>query len=254
MDRTSNCPWPPMWTAIRVRRSRGSPAVELLGWLLAQLVVTAILWSTIGLGPAGIAAGTAYGLGLCWLLLGGLRRSRAMTVGPANRVTLARAVLTGGVLALVADQLIGSSTAPAAVLVPIAAVALALDGVDGQVARRTGSATELGARFDNEADAFLVLVLSVAAATVVGPWVLAIGAMRYAYVAAARRLAWLRAPLPASDARRLIGLAQGVGLLIVVSDLLPPTASVGVTGVLLALLLWSFGRDVAHLWRTRACQ
>ena len=45
--------------------------------------------------------------------------------------------------------------------------ALALDGVDGQVARRTGTASELGARFDMEVDAFLILVLSVAAGRVV---------------------------------------------------------------------------------------
>ena len=44
----------------------------------------------------------------------------------------------------------------------LSSVALALDGVDGQVARRTRTVSALGARFDMEVDAFLVLVLSVA--------------------------------------------------------------------------------------------
>ena len=48
-----------------------------------------------------------------------------------------------------------------ATLVVLAAVALVLDGVDGQVARRTGTVSALGARFDMEVDAFLMLVLSV---------------------------------------------------------------------------------------------
>ena len=78
------------------------------------------------------------------------------------------------------------------------AVALALDGVDGKVARRTGTSSALGARFDMEVDAFLILVLSAASPLSLGPWVLAIGAMRYAFVAAAEVLAWLRAALPPS--------------------------------------------------------
>ena len=43
-------------------------------------------------------------------------------------------------------------------------VALALDWVDGQVARRTGTCSAFGARFDMETDAFLILVLSAYAA------------------------------------------------------------------------------------------
>ena len=47
------------------------------------------------------------------------------------------------------------------VLVPLAVVALVLDLVDGRVARRTVTASAYGARLDGEADAFLILVLSV---------------------------------------------------------------------------------------------
>ena len=51
----------------------------------------------------------------------------------------------------------------------MATVALLLDAVDGQVARRTNTVSALGARFDMETDAFLVLVLSVYVAPIVGP-------------------------------------------------------------------------------------
>ena len=55
-------------------------------------------------------------------------------------------------------------------------VALLLDWVDGQVARRTHTESAFGARFDMEVDAFLILVLSVYVASTTGWWVLIIGA------------------------------------------------------------------------------
>ena len=77
-------------------------------------------------------------------------------------------------------------------LVVLATIALILDGVDGQVARRTNTVTALGARFDMEVDTFLLLVLSAHIAPALGVWVLAIGLMRYAWVAARWLLPWLR--------------------------------------------------------------
>ena len=62
--------------------------------------------------------------------------------------------------ALVVDR-VGSGAIPVATLVLLSSVALALDGVDGWVARRTRTVSALGARFDMEVDAFLVLMLSV---------------------------------------------------------------------------------------------
>ena len=118
------------------------------------------------------------------LLSHGLGRSGSGALGAANRVTLTRATLVGGVTALVADALVGP--AHVAAMVGLAVVALVLDGVDGWVARRTGTVSALGARFDMEVDAFLILVLSVYVAGTVGPWVLAIGAARYAAWAAGR--------------------------------------------------------------------
>ncbi|TYC23424.1 CDP-alcohol phosphatidyltransferase family protein [Micromonospora sp. MP36] len=216
--------------------------------LIAQFALLAGLAGTVGIGVAGWAAGLAYGGVLCGLLWRGLRVSGARRLGPADRVTLARALLVGGVLALVVPG--GAGPAPA-VLVPLTAVALALDAVDGLVARRTGTASALGARFDMEVDAFLILVLSAHVAPSIGGWVLAIGGMRYAFVAASWALPWMRGSLPPRYWRKVVAAVQGVVLAVAASHLLPPVATAALVAGALALLIESFGRDVAWLWRHR---
>ena len=94
------------------------------------------------------------------------------------------------------------------------------------MARRTHSVTPLGARFDMEADAFLILVLSVAAAPVVGWWVLAIGFARYALLLAERVWPWLRAPVPPRYWRKVVAAVQGVTLAVVVTGLVPTVEAV----------------------------
>lgn len=230
---------------------RRGPAIGLF----VQIVLLAGLAATVGLGPAGWLAGGAYGAVL-WLTLDrGLRGSGSHALGPADRVTLARALLVGAVTALTADALVPTGVerpAPAGVLVALTAVALALDAVDGHVARRTDTASALGARFDMEVDAFLILVLGAAVAPTVGAWVLALGAMRYAFVVAGWVLPWLRRPLPARYWRKVVAAAQGVLLLVAAAGVLPGPGDALVLAVALALLVESFGRDVAWLWRHRS--
>ncbi|MFI6034476.1 CDP-alcohol phosphatidyltransferase family protein [Streptomyces sp. NPDC051315] len=213
-----------------------------------QILVLALLGTAIGMGPAGWVTGLVFAVALWAVLSRALHRSRLRSFGPANRVTLGRATLVGGVTALVADSF--ESAPPVSVLVGLTAVALLLDGVDGKVARRTGTSTALGARFDMEVDAFLILVLSVYVSMALGPWVLLIGLMRYAFVAAARVAPWLNAPLPPSTARKTVAALQGICLLLAGAGLLPHAASFGVALLALGLLVWSFGRDVRWLWRT----
>ncbi|WP_370771128.1 CDP-alcohol phosphatidyltransferase family protein [Actinomadura roseirufa] len=134
---------------------------------------------------------------------------------------------------------------PGTAFVAITVVALVLDGVDGRVARRTGTVSRLGARFDMEVDAFLILVLSVRVAAAVGAWVLAIGAMRYAFGAAARVVPWLRAAPPPSLARKAVAVVQAVVLLVVAAGIVPYAPFV--VAVALGLLVWSFGRDAVWL-------
>ncbi|MGA5321296.1 CDP-alcohol phosphatidyltransferase family protein [Streptomyces seoulensis] len=212
-----------------------------------QILLLALLGTAIGLGVAGWLSGLAFAFATWAVLSRALHRSALRSFGPANRVTLGRATLVGGVTALVADSF--QSAPPVTLLVGLTAVALLLDGVDGKVARRTGTSSALGARFDMEVDAFLILVLSVYVSTRLGPWVLLIGAMRYAFVAAARFVPWLNAPLPPSFARKTVAALQGIALLTAGSSLLPHPAELTVVLLALGSLVWSFGRDVVWLWR-----
>ncbi|MFJ6539575.1 CDP-alcohol phosphatidyltransferase family protein [Streptomyces sp. NPDC091385] len=212
-----------------------------------QLLLLALLGTAIGMGVAGWLSGLAFAFATWAVLSRALHRSALRSFGPANRVTLGRATLVGGVTALVADSF--ESAPPVTLLVGLTAVALLLDGVDGKVARRTGTSSALGARFDMEVDAFLILVLSVYVATELGPWVLLIGAMRYAFVAAARLAPWLNAPLPPSFARKTVAALQGICLLVAGAGLLPYAVEFGVVLLALGSLVWSFGRDVVWLWR-----
>ncbi|WFE38659.1 CDP-alcohol phosphatidyltransferase family protein [Micromonospora sp. WMMD998] len=212
--------------------------------------VLAALAGTVGLGRAGWAAGLAYGMVLLAVLDRGRRRSGADRLGPADWVTLVRATLAGGVTALVVDSFSRPIAVPA--LVGLTAVALSLDWVDGQVARRTGTVSALGARFDMEVDSFLVLVLCAYVTGQVGPWVLVIGAMRYAFVAAGWALPWLHGSLPPRYWRKTVAATQGIALAVVAAGVLPAPLAVAVLVGALALLVESFGRDVFWLWRHRA--
>jgi phosphatidylglycerophosphate synthase len=213
-----------------------------------QAALLVALTSAVGLGPAGLLAGAAYAAGL-WVLLGGaVRRAGALALGPADLVTLARAVLVGAVTALVADGLWTGATTVAP-LVGFTLVALLLDAVDGRVARRTGTVSALGARFDMEVDAFLVLVLSVHVAVLVEPSALAIGAMRYAFVLASWALPWMRATLPTRISAKVVAAVQGIALVVATAQLLAHTYAATLVWSALAALVWSFGGSVAWLWR-----
>jgi hypothetical protein len=193
----------------------------------AQLSLLVLLWAAgVCLGFAGWLAGAVYAL-VVWAVLGAaLRRSRIRSFGAANGVTLARATLVGCVTAIVAQTFWERESVTA--LVVIATVALVLDAVDGHVARRTGTTSGLGARFDMEVEA-----------------------MRYAFVAAGWAVPWLRAPLPGSMAGKTVAAMQGIVLVFAAADVAPrPVGYVAVASAL-ACLCWSFGRDVVWLWRNR---
>ena len=232
---------------IRTERSMSEPVRGPMTGLVAQLLLLGVLAGTQGLTVAGVLAGGVFGVVLCGLLGAGLRRSGMRTLGPANTVTLGRAILVGGVTALV----VTSFTHPVHIvaLAGLVGVALALDGVDGQVARRTGSTSALGARFDMEIDAFLILVLSVYAGDRFGWWTAALGAYRYLFVAASWALPWLSAALPPKFSRKVVAAVQGVVLAVVTPNVLPHPVALVALMLALASLTWSFGRDIAWLHR-----
>ena len=217
--------------------------------LIAQLAALTALAGTTGLTGGGWVVGVTCGAITNVALARGLARSGGGAMGPADRVTLLRATLVGAVAALTADPY--GRPAPVTTLVVVASVALVLDAVDGWVARRTGTVSALGARFDMEVDAFLILVLSVYVVRSAGGWVLGIGAARYAFAAAGWLLGWMRGPLPPRYWRKVVAATQGVVLTFAAADVLPHVLTAATLAASLALLGESFGRDVWWLWRKR---
>ncbi len=222
-----------------------NPARGPTAGLIAQLLLLAALATTAGLGAAGWIAGVTCALIIAVALAHGLDRRASDRLGPASWVTLARATLAVGVAALAVD-----SHAPA-LLVTLAAAVLALDAVDGRVARRTHTVTALGARFDGEVDAFLILALSVHVAPACGTWVLAIGAARYLFLAGEWLLPWMRAPLPARRWRKVVAATQGIVLTVAAADVLPRPLMQALLAVALVLLAASMGECTWWLWRRR---
>jgi phosphatidylglycerophosphate synthase len=217
--------------------------------LIVQILLLAILAALVGLSVPAWLAAVAYGLALWALLTHGLERIWTGAFGPANWVTLSRATLVGCVIALTVDSF--DRNVPAALLVAIAAVALVLDAVDGKVARRTGTSSAFGARFDMEIDSVLVLVLSVYVARSAGVWVLALGAMRYAFWGASLILPWMRTQLPPRYWRKVVAACEGIVLVLAIADVLPTALTIAALLVALALLIESFGRDVVWQWQHR---
>ena len=230
-------------TGMTTEPSRRGPAVGLA----VQFVLLTGLAFTVGLSFAGLMAGIAYGIVLCGLLGLGLHKAGMSALGPANLVTLSRALMVGGVTAMVVSSF--QQPVHQVALVTLVGVALALDGVDGQVARRTGSATRLGARFDMEVDAFLILVLSVYIAGTFGWWTIAIGAFRYLFVAASWAAPWLTSALPPKFSRKVVAAVQGIVLVVATAHLVPQTLALAAVVLALASLTWSFARDISWLWR-----
>jgi phosphatidylglycerophosphate synthase len=217
--------------------------------IVAQVAMVAALAATIGLSAAGWVVGLACAAVMNAALIRGVRQYRTNRLGPADWVTLARATLAVGVAALVADSF--GEPAHVTTLVTLSAVALALDAVDGWVARRSETTSKLGAQFDGEVDAFLILVLSVYVARSTGAWVLTIGAARYAFFAAGWIWPWMRASLPPRYWRKVVAATQGIVLTIAAADVVPPAlAKAAILGAL-ALLCESFGRDTWWLWSHR---
>jgi phosphatidylglycerophosphate synthase len=237
---------------VRLEDKGARPTIRfatILG-MVGTAALLGVVSATAGLGVAGWIAGLATGSAATALLVTARMRSDQPAIHPADWVTLTRALLIAGVAGLVADSF--SRPVSITALVTLSSIALALDAVDGQVARRTGTATPLGARFDGEVDAFLILLLSIAVSRDYGSWVLVIGAARYALLLAGWLMPWLAAPLPPRYWGKVVAAVQGIVLTVAASGV--PSRLVGMiaVGVALLLLAESFGRNVIWLYRTGA--
>jgi phosphatidylglycerophosphate synthase len=221
---------------------------------VAAAVVAAVLCAVVAAqAPAQQTLVAALGAGLG---LGVVAAAGASVVvrpgrwsGPADRVTLLRASLIGGCTTM--SVLVAAGQLPSRpwwlfiLLVPT----LALDAVDGLVARSTGTASAAGGRLDGEMDAALLMVLSVAAAPSLGWWVLGIGLMRYVFFAAGYLRPQQRGHLAFSQFRRLVAALQGIMFAVALAPVVPVGLAQACVALALALLTVSFGIDVIHLER-----
>jgi len=165
-----------------------------------------------------------------------------------------RAIYAVGLLSYSAG-IVAFNTAPTAALrwvwIAGALVALALDGVDGALARRLGQVSAFGARFDMETDAatLMGLCLLVWASGQAGPWVLVSGLMRYIFIAAGWMWPALAAPLPPQKRRQVICVVQIAVLILAALPIMPSAFGTALCLAGLAVLGYSFARDTAWLVR-----
>lgn len=170
--------------------------------------------------------------------------------GLPNGVTLARLVLTSMFGGIALDLVERPMADPLAwIALAIAALALMLDGLDGFLARTRNLESPFGARFDMEVDALLILLLALVAwlQAKAGPWVLLIGAVRYAFVVAGWLWPALTRPLPPSWRRKAICVVQGASLAALMAPVVVPPASGVIAWAALLLIAYSFAVDVIWL-------
>ncbi|WP_425310335.1 CDP-alcohol phosphatidyltransferase family protein [Ammonicoccus fulvus] len=173
---------------------------------------------------------------------------RLAPLTPADWVTVTRAAMGAGAAVLVVLSLVGVLPQRPWSLFLLLVPTFALDAVDGAVARRTNTVTRRGAMWDMEVDSALLLIASLAVAPF-APWALAIGLMRYAFGIGGRlRPAW-RGRLPFNQVRRVIAGFQAVALATALAPFVPILLAQLVTGLAVALLFFSFGRDIRYLER-----
>lgn len=173
--------------------------------------------------------------------------------GLANWVTLIRALVAIALLSeatfLFATGRPATGTGLRWLSVAAASAALCLDGADGHLARRLGTASRFGARFDMETDAVMILAL---AALVwgfgqAGAWVLASGLMRYIFAASGCLWPVLALPLPRSKRRQAVCVAQAIALVLAIAPPITPLWGSAICLAGLVVLGYSFCLDLAWL-------
>jgi phosphatidylglycerophosphate synthase len=153
------------WLSVQAERAAAAFAFLMVGALLVELFRQRTEVVALS-GFLGLSATAAY--------LARFERPRSWLP----------TCITGVRLLLTVWMVFAGVAWPGAWVAATIVAVFALDGLDGWLARRTGSTSEIGGRLDGESDAFLVLsvclLLWVRGAQ--GPWVLVAGVLRYAYV------------------------------------------------------------------------
>ena len=236
---------PPRWATATRRRAAG----DLTVGLIPLLVMTAATRWLFGASYIYVAQSIGLYFGLAALVLRSAPDElTGPGLGPANRVTLGRSALVLPVCAL-ALKPAGFTDEMWWWVIAVSTIAMVCDGIDGYVARRTGTSTAFGARFDMELDSFLALALSILVwrSGKVGPWILLIGAFRYLFVVAGWLWPALTAELPPSQRRKTVCVVDGVVLLVCLGSIIPSSVATPAAAVALLLLTYSFTIDIRWL-------
>jgi len=210
----------------------------------------AVVWAMSGgeFGAALFAAIVSYAVTGAAAVWGFAARYPHQQMGLCNVVTLSRLAMTAALF----GALFQSAPAIGSVLA-LAAVAFALDGVDGWLARRAQLTSAFGARFDMEVDSAFALVLAcLAVQGGLNPLVILLGLPRYIFGGAQLMFPWLNGPLPERFSRKLICVLQIAALIVLLFPWLLPGLRHAIAGLAGALVIWSFLMDIRVLWQTRA--
>lgn len=212
--------------------------------------------SAIDIGHGGLFLGSAIYLIIGIMVLKGLRQHCPHThFGLANTITLMRAAFSSFLFALSADSLGGHLPWPDLftqwLITALAAAFLALDGLDGLIARHTRMESRFGAQFDMHVDALFVLSLCLllVISKLAAPWVLFNGLIFYVFHAAKHIWPAFEGELPPRWRRKAICVIQTILLITALAPVTPFWAAQLACLTGLALLIWSFGIDTVWLLR-----
>jgi phosphatidylglycerophosphate synthase len=199
-----------------------------------------------------VAAGVVY-LVAAAVAIARLDRYPKTRFGIANTVTLVRLVGAAVFAGFAVEPALLAGAAAAWAALAAALALLSLDGVDGFFARRQGLESAYGARFDMEVDALFILVLALIAWRLgeTGVWVLGLGLLRYAFVAAAWIWPPLDRPLPWSRRRKTVCVIQVAVLTALLAPVVVPPVSGWLAASAFAALVWSFAVDIRWLLAER---
>jgi phosphatidylglycerophosphate synthase len=241
------------------QRLSAAARLALMGMALLGAAVLAVLMALEQAGLTATVTAAAVYSGVALLARRALLRMSPQPFGAANGVTLARAALTAALMGVAIEALLwgaphAKSDAALWAITGAAAIAWALDAVDGWVARRLALASDFGARFDMEVDALFILALSLLSYAMgrAGGWVLLAGLLRYGFVAASLLWPGLAAPLPPSLRRRTVCALMSAALVVATVPLVPPGFGAILLGMGVVALVWSFAVDIAFLIRRPA--
>ena len=234
----------------RAGKSNTSVMPELMFYLLLGLIpMFGLAWLLVGFQT--LALSFSFGV----YLLGSLLIILLMRLGyPHTSLGFGNLVTMGRFVAVAALSSSLLESANLWLVVFVALISLIFDGVDGYLARKEGKVSDFGARLDMEVDSALglLLALNLWLTGIVGPIILLLGLPRYFFVATARVFPWLRKSLPYSFSRRVISVVQIASLIGLHVPFLPNVLITPVAWIVAGLLIWSFSRDIAWLWRSRS--